>query len=122
MRSVVASAVVLFLLACLALAQPLPMTGTGPVPTPGLVPTNPGAPLPGTAGLTPPAAERTIDHLLDELEQLRAQRAEILKREEALVKEVMARAEKQNQRLSRLLDRDQRKDDQIKDVPPSMRK
>jgi hypothetical protein len=65
----------------------------------------PGPSLPGFSGVTPPtlpAAEKTIDQLLNEVEQLRVQKAELAKREQELLKEVRLKLEKQAERVNRL--------------------
>jgi hypothetical protein len=49
-----------------------------------------------------PLAEKSIDQLLDRLEALRGQKAELEKAEQELVKEIRRKMEKQSDRINRL--------------------
>ena len=57
--------------------------------------------VPKTPPVTAPA-EKTVDEMLDELESLRGQKAELEKKEAELVKAIQRKIEKQADRLNRL--------------------
>jgi hypothetical protein len=72
------------------LPQPLPYVPAG---------TSPQIPVPTT--VSPPPV-KSLDQMLDELEALRVQKAEIEKKEQDLIKVIQQKAEKQADRLKRL--------------------
>jgi hypothetical protein len=84
---------------------PAPVPGPGQpysVPPPPTAPSDfpPPAPTPPTPPAPP--AEKSIDRLLDDLEAIRAQKAELLKREQELMKDIRQKLEKQAERAARL--------------------
>jgi Spy/CpxP family protein refolding chaperone len=73
-----------------------------PAPAPDL-PALPG--LPAAPSLQPAPAqpkERTINQMLDEIQTIRAQKAELAKMEQALMTEVRKMVEQQNERLNKM--------------------
>jgi hypothetical protein len=86
-------------------AIPATNVPTAPQPAPQSV-TDPLLPQPVLQQPTPrpevPLAEKSIDQLLDRLEALRAQKAELEKAEQELVKEIRRKMEKQSDRINRL--------------------
>ncbi len=86
----------------LAYTQPVPRSAPVPdgpqlIPPPGVPPTTPRV-----VGATDVPAERSLDQLLDRLEALRAQKAELERQEQEVVKEIRRKVEKQSDRLQRL--------------------
>ncbi|MBN9521459.1 hypothetical protein J0H58_23555 [bacterium] len=86
----------------LAYTQPAPRPAQVPeparlIPPPG-VPFTPPRPAPADA----PPAEKSLDQLLDRLEALRAQKAELERQEQEVVKEIRRKVERQSDRLQRL--------------------
>jgi hypothetical protein len=100
MRTLLAATVVLAL-ACISLAQPGPV-GSPPAGGAGGPGVQPGFPDPGPVGTGPRAPEKTLDQIFDELEQLRAQKAELEKKENVLIQEALKRMEKQTERARQL--------------------
>ena len=70
-----------------------PMPG-GPVVQPGVLPSVPAVPAP------PP--EKNVEQLIDELERLQAQKAELAKKEQELKATLHKKLEKQTERLNKL--------------------
>jgi hypothetical protein len=62
----------------------------------------PQANLPTAPRAVAPPAEKSLDQLLDELEALRAQKAELEKKEAELTKAIRQKAERQADRMNRL--------------------
>jgi hypothetical protein len=82
--------------ACLAL---LACGGSGfPQQPPGVAPPGPGV---GPSAPTPPP-QPTIDQLIDRLEQIRKQKAELDRQEQAVVAELRAALKRQRERLAKL--------------------
>ena len=109
-RRLFAALVLLTAVAAAAYTQSQPPT-VPPLPSPQVVPSDVAAPLTPTvrAGQSiPPQVvpvapkEPTVDEMLDSLEKLRAQKAEIEKREQELVAAIRRKIEKQSERLERL--------------------
>jgi hypothetical protein len=73
-----------------------------PIPaTEGIAPQSlPATPTVGSAASAP--KERSINQLLDEIQTVRAQKAELAKREQALMAEVRKLVEQQNERLNKM--------------------
>jgi outer membrane protein assembly factor BamA len=62
----------------------------------------PTIPAPTPTPSAQPAKEKTLDQLLDELTSLRAQKAEMEKKEQDLIKVIQQKALKQNERMRQL--------------------
>jgi hypothetical protein len=97
----------LLVLALLVAAAGMAHTQTPPRPTPPPEPAPqliPPTTVPQGPRTAPelPLSERSLDQLLDRLEALRAQKAELEKQEQDVVKEIRRKAEKQSDRLQRL--------------------
>lgn len=99
MRSVVLFAVIVT--AAVSAAQSPPSLPPSPSP--------PRAELPQVAPSRPPqpahaepAPDKSLDQLLDRLEALRAQKAELERQEQDVVKEIQRKLERQSDRLQRL--------------------
>ncbi|MBN9517366.1 hypothetical protein J0H58_02430 [bacterium] len=60
------------------------------------------APTPVASTLPPRPAEKSIDKMMDQLDAVRAQKAELERQEQALVKEIRERLEKQGDRARQL--------------------
>jgi hypothetical protein len=82
-------------------------------PTPGIAPpiANPTAPVkpaltpisvPASAPTSPKPEEMSIDQLIEGVENLRAQKAELDKKEQAMIKLIQRKAEKQKERIDGL--------------------
>ena len=78
---------------------PSPGVPTAPQPVPQSVPSEP---QPAVTPSSVPLAEKTLDQLLDRLEALRAQKAELEKAEQEVVKEIRRKLERQADRVNRL--------------------
>ncbi len=89
-------AVVLLAVAGYTQAPPPTLLPTSPLPVPDLV-SEP--PLPPRAPL---AQEPTVDQMLDALEKLRAQKAELEKKERETVEAIGKKVEKQTERMRKL--------------------
>ena len=98
-RKPIVAAAGLLLLACgIALAQqPPPPLGPASVPPLSFDP-------PSVSPLAPPVAspEQTLDQLLDAMEKLRTQKAELEKREQELLKVIQRKATQQKERMDKL--------------------
>jgi len=88
-----------FVLAIVALSQ-----GYTQQPQPVVPITPPSPPLPTAPIIVPtqPVKEKSLDQLLDDLESLRKQKAELEKKEQDLVKAILQKADKQADRLKQL--------------------
>lgn len=84
--------------------------------SPPVTPALPDARLPSPPGVPVAAAEKSLDQLLDRLEALRAQKAELERQEQEVVKEIRRKVEKQSDRLQRL----GVNDPQLPPPPPSV--
>lgn len=62
----------------------------------------PSLPTPALSPSAQPAKEKTLDQLLDELISLRAQKAEMEKKEQDLIKSIQQKTAKQNERMKQL--------------------
>jgi hypothetical protein len=98
----------------IAYTQPAPRAAPAHAPIPEAIP-SPGVPFtpPRSANVDVPPAEKSLDQLLDRLESLRAQKAELERQEQEVVKEIRRKVEKQSDRLQRL-----GVNDSIAPVPP----
>jgi ABC-type Fe3+-hydroxamate transport system substrate-binding protein len=76
-----------------------PAPGTSAPAPPELIPPS-GVPVVPVAPAAP--QEKTIDQILDDLERVRLQKAELEKKEQELIKEARRRLEKQADRANRL--------------------
>jgi hypothetical protein len=86
-------------------AQNQPQVIVPALPTPVQTPSQviiPAFPTPAPTPSVQPAKEKTLDQLLDELTTLRAQKAEMEKKEQDLIKVIQQKAVKQNERMKQL--------------------
>jgi hypothetical protein len=78
-----------------------------PTPTP-ITPGIPGVGIPATVGpsvqvpVAEAGSEKSLDHLLDELEALRVKKAEIEKKEQELIRVIQQKTDKQVERMKKL--------------------
>lgn len=115
-KPIVAAGGLLLLAAGFALAHqdlpPLvpPIGGVSPTTTPPLagssgpvVPPIGGSAIPSPPPAPPkPPAEKTLDELMDEVEKIRTQKAELEKKEQELVKAIQKKTTEQNARMVKL--------------------
>jgi hemolysin activation/secretion protein len=96
-----------FVLVIVAFSQgfaqlPSPGATTPPMPPPVIAPPMPPLPIAPTIPSVQPTKEKSLDQLLDELETLRKQKAEMEKKEQELVKLIQQKADKHVERMKQL--------------------
>lgn len=95
------------LLAALGLVALAAAGHSQPPPSPGSLPPEPTPlgnpqPAPSTTPAPTPPAEQTVDQVLDALERLQAQKAELEKQEQALKDVLAKKLEKQGERVKKV--------------------
>lgn len=91
------------LLVCVLAGGGYPQAPSDPIPVPG--PTVPGIPAPQIVApptAAPAPAPKTVDQLIDNLTELRRQKAELEKKEQAVTAELREKLKAQRERLSKL--------------------
>ena len=81
----------------------LAIAGVGHTQQPIVVPPSPGIPpIEPPVPAVPPKAEQTLDQMLDALEALRVQKAELEKKEHAMVEAINKKLDTQTERMKKL--------------------